>query len=84
MIEPATHPRRGGIEAAVGLLCALYAATFFLGALLHLGVRIPLGFASSPSPGYSPPPSSSACAGWRSPPAPTPCSPEGAGHGRWP
>ena len=29
---------------AVGILSALYALTFFVGALLHLGWRIPLGF----------------------------------------
>jgi hypothetical protein len=44
MIEPATDPRTG-ITTVVGILSALYAATFFFGALLHLGVRIPLGFA---------------------------------------
>jgi hypothetical protein len=42
MIEPATRLRTG---TAVGVLSAIYAATFFFGALLHLGVRIPLGFA---------------------------------------
>ena len=45
MIEPATNRRNRGIAEAVGLLSALYAATFFFGALLHLGARIPLGFA---------------------------------------
>jgi len=44
MIEPATDPRTG-MTTVVGILSALYAATFFFGALLHLGVRIPLGFA---------------------------------------
>jgi hypothetical protein len=29
----------------IGVLAALYAVTFFLGAVLHLGVRIPVGFA---------------------------------------
>lgn len=43
MIERTTDPRTG-ITTAVGILSALYAATFFFGALLHLGVRIPLGF----------------------------------------
>jgi hypothetical protein len=44
MIERTTDPRTG-ITTAVGVLSVLYAATFFFGALLHLGVRIPLGFA---------------------------------------
>jgi len=44
MIEPATDPRTG-VATVVGVLSAIYAATFFFGALLHLGVRIPLGFA---------------------------------------
>jgi hypothetical protein len=44
MIERTTDPRTG-ITTAVGILSVLYAATFFFGALLHLGVRIPLGFA---------------------------------------
>jgi hypothetical protein len=45
MIEhPPIHPRNG-IATTIGILSAVYAATFFLGALLHLGVRIPLGFA---------------------------------------
>jgi hypothetical protein len=29
----------------IGVLAVLYAVTFLIGALLHLGVRIPLGFA---------------------------------------
>jgi hypothetical protein len=36
--------RRVTLATAVGILAALYADTFLLGALLHLGVRIPLGF----------------------------------------
>lgn len=44
MIEPTIH-RRTGVATTVGILSALYAATFLSGALLHLGVRIPLGFA---------------------------------------
>ena len=40
MIETAT---RRYVAAAIGVLAAVYAVTFFLGALLHLGVRIPLG-----------------------------------------
>jgi hypothetical protein len=36
--------RRNGIATAIGVLSAVYAATFFFGALLHLGVRVPLGF----------------------------------------
>jgi non-ribosomal peptide synthetase component E (peptide arylation enzyme) len=30
---------------AIGVLSAVYAATFFFGAVLHLGVKVPLGFA---------------------------------------
>jgi len=33
------------MRSSVGLLTALYSATFFVAALLHLGVDIPLGFA---------------------------------------
>jgi hypothetical protein len=44
MIEPATK-QRTGVATAVGILSAIYAATFFSGAMLHLGARIPLGFA---------------------------------------
>ena len=45
MLTTATTRRRDTLATAIGILAALYAATFFLGALLHLGVRIPLGFA---------------------------------------
>jgi hypothetical protein len=44
MIERTTD-RRTKLTVAVGILSVIYAATFFFGALLHLGVRIPLGFA---------------------------------------
>jgi hypothetical protein len=44
VIEPTTR-RKTGVATAVGVLSALFAATFFFGALLHLGVRVPLGFA---------------------------------------
>ena len=44
MIEQPTINRRTNVATAVGTLSAIYAATFFFGALLHLGVRIPLGF----------------------------------------
>jgi hypothetical protein len=44
MIEGTADPR-AGMTAVVGALSAVYAVTFSLGALLHLGVRIPLGFA---------------------------------------
>ena len=43
MIEPTNH-NRDAIVVAVGIVSALEAVTFFLGALLHLGVGIPLGF----------------------------------------
>ena len=42
LTEANTRPT---LATAVGTLAVLYAVTFFLGALLHLGVRIPLGFA---------------------------------------
>jgi len=44
MIETTTR-RQSGVATTVGVLAAVCAFTFFLGALLHLGVRIPLGFA---------------------------------------
>jgi len=44
MIEQPTIHRRTGVATVVGILSATYAATFFFGALLHLGWRIPLGF----------------------------------------
>lgn len=44
MTEPAIH-RGTGVATVVGALSALYAATFLFGALLHLGVRVPPGFA---------------------------------------
>ena len=45
MIETTNHPRGDALVTAVGVLAALYSVTFFIGSLLHLGVRIPLGFA---------------------------------------
>lgn len=36
--------RRHGLATAIGVLAALSSAAFFVGALLHAGVRIPLGF----------------------------------------
>jgi hypothetical protein len=45
VIEQPTIHRRTGVATAVGILSAVYAATFFLGAVLHLGGTIPLGFA---------------------------------------
>jgi hypothetical protein len=45
MIEQPDIYRRNGLATAIGILSAVYAATFFFGALLHLGVKIPLGFA---------------------------------------
>jgi len=45
MIEQPDIHRRNGIATAIGTLSAVYAATFFFGALLHLGVKIPLGLA---------------------------------------
>ena len=45
MVKEATTPRRASLATALGVLAALYAVTFFVGALLHLGVRVSLGFA---------------------------------------
>ncbi|HJQ28359.1 MAG TPA: hypothetical protein VJ827_03400 [Rubrobacter sp.] len=42
MIERTTDPRTG-ISMVVGILSSACAVTFFFGALLHLGVRVPLG-----------------------------------------
>ena len=44
MLTTATT-RQSTLTTAIGILAVLYAVTFLLGALLHLGVRIPLGFA---------------------------------------
>jgi hypothetical protein len=49
MIEQQTI-RKTGIATTVGILSAFYAVTFFLGALLHLGWRVPLGFAALGEP----------------------------------
>ncbi len=54
MIEQPESDRRGGVATTIGVLSAVYAATFFFGALLHLGVRIPLGFAVLEEPGIIP------------------------------
>ena len=45
MLTEATPHRRTTLATMIGVLAALYAVTFLLGALLHLGVRIPLGLA---------------------------------------
>lgn len=44
MVEATTH-RRGSGGTLIGTLAALYAVTFLVGAVLHAGVSIPLGFA---------------------------------------
>jgi hypothetical protein len=44
VIEQPTIHRRNGVATAIGVLSTVYAATFFFGALLHLGVTVPLGF----------------------------------------
>ncbi len=46
--------RKSGVATAVGVLSAFYAITFLFGALLHLGGRIPLGFAVLEEPGIFP------------------------------
>ena len=45
MVTEATTRRRATLATALGVLAALYAVTIFVGALLHLGVRVSLGFA---------------------------------------
>ena len=45
MIEQPTMNRRTGVATAIGVLSAVFAATFFFGALLHLGGSIPVGVA---------------------------------------
>ncbi len=50
MVEKHTIHSRSGVATAVGVLSAIYAATFFFGALMHLGVRIPLGLADLSEP----------------------------------
>ena len=54
MIEQPGINRKGGVATTIGVLSAVYAATFFMGALLHLGVRVPLGFAVLEEPGIIP------------------------------
>ena len=54
MIEQPSINRGTGIALIVGILSAVYAATFFFGALLHLGGRVPLGFAVLDEPGILP------------------------------
>jgi hypothetical protein len=44
MLTQATTRPRTPLATAIGILAVLYAATFFVGALFHLGLRIPLGF----------------------------------------
>jgi hypothetical protein len=51
--QPPIH-RQNGVTTAIGMLSAVYAATFFCGALLHLGWRIPLGFTVVDEPGILP------------------------------
>jgi len=42
--------RRTGVATTVGILSGLYAITFLFGALLHLGLRVPLEFAALEEP----------------------------------
>jgi hypothetical protein len=50
MLTEATPHRRTTMATTIGVLAALYAITFILGAVLHLGVRIPVGFAALAEP----------------------------------
>jgi hypothetical protein len=45
MLTADTTRRQPTLATAIGILAVLYAVTFLVGALLHLGVRIPMGFA---------------------------------------
>jgi hypothetical protein len=45
MLTDTTPRRPTTLATTIGVLAALYAATFLVGAVLHLGVRIPAGFA---------------------------------------
>jgi hypothetical protein len=45
MLTETTTRRCTIVRTAVGVLAVLYAGTFLLGSLLHLGVRIPVGSA---------------------------------------
>jgi hypothetical protein len=44
MLTETPARRQAPLATTIGILAVLYALTFLLGALLHLGVRIPLGF----------------------------------------
>ena len=50
----ANAPHRHPAATWLGWLSALYAATFFLGALLHTGIRLPLGIAVLAEPRIAP------------------------------
>jgi hypothetical protein len=45
MLTETTPRRPTTLATTIGVLAALYAATFLVGAVLHLGVRVPVGFA---------------------------------------
>ena len=45
MLTETTARRKDAVATTVGVLAALYAVTFLVGALLHLGVRLPVGLA---------------------------------------
>jgi hypothetical protein len=50
------------VRTTVGVLAAVYAATFLVAVLLHVGVEIPLGFAVLDEPGR---PSPGLSSGWQ-------------------
>ncbi len=50
MLTDVTTRPRAPLATTIGILAVLYAVTFFVGALLHLGIRIPLGFAALTEP----------------------------------
>jgi len=54
VIEQPTIHSRTGVATTVGVLSAVFAVTFWFGALLHLGWQIPLGFVVIEEPGILP------------------------------
>jgi hypothetical protein len=48
------RPTISGLATAIGTVSAVLATTFFFGALLHLGVKVPLGFTVLEEPGILP------------------------------
>ncbi len=76
------EPReRNLVRRAVGLLAAVYAGTFVVAVLLHLGVQVPLGFGVLDEPRKPIAVIVEAWPGFYSVWGPSPSSPERPGHG---